>query len=155
MGAIVLLLDQLTKIWIRNSLAVGETRPLIEGILHLTHVENTGAAFGLFPNHTWVFVVATIALFTVVFLYRHRLAQDGMVLRLGYALGLAGATGNFIDRILFGRVTDFVDFRVFPIFNVADSAITIGVLLLAWCMLMDSEPEQSTDLEPGEEPVSR
>ena len=116
----------------RAAFPPGHSFPIIPSILHLTHVQNTGAAFGIFQGYPQAFAVlaAVVAVWVVVELTRKRPrawpADTGLLLILG------GSLGNLIDRIRFGYVIDFIDVRVWPVFNLADSAITIGVGLLLW-----------------------
>ena len=128
--ATMLVVDQLTKFAVRAWLPPAESHPLIPGLLHLTHVQNTGMAFGLFRGHPNVFawLAVLIAGWIVVELRQH--PPHDWWMQVGLAMILSGAVGNLIDRVQFGFVTDFIDLRVWPVFNVADSAITIGVALL-------------------------
>ena len=130
----ILFLDQGTKLYIERTLAIGESVPVIKGVLYVTHIQNPGAAFGLMANQTIFFVVITLlVILAIIHFYRH-LPRRHFFLQLGLALGLAGALGNLIDRLRLGYVVDLIDFRILPtIFNVADTAIVLGVgiLLLA------------------------
>jgi len=158
LAAAVILADQATKYWVRLSLPSGASEPVIPGILHLTHVENTGAAFGLFQGYTPLLVAITAALLLAAFFYRERLKQEKPLFHVGCALGLSGAVGNLIDRLLLGRVTDFIDLRVWPVFNVADISITTGAVLLAWAILTgpkrpDETPPSKTPAHDGERPA--
>ncbi len=126
-----LIVDQLTKYLIVQSLAEGETIPLWPDIFHFTYVINTGAAFSFFSGGVgwlrWLSLVVSLGL--MVFAWRTPLI---VVEQLGYGFILAGALGNGIDRFLFGYVVDFLDFRAinFAVFNLADVAINIGILFL-------------------------
>ncbi|MDO8886477.1 signal peptidase II [Candidatus Oleimmundimicrobium sp.] len=126
------LFDQLTKLYIRQNFSVGESAPVIDNIFHITYVQNNGAAFGLIPNQQTVlffitfFVILIIAVFSII----SRPKEISMQLALGLILG--GAVGNLLDRLLIGTITDFLDFRIWPVFNVADSAIVIGTIILLW-----------------------
>jgi len=109
----------------------GKTFPVWEGFFHLTLVYNRGIAFGLFQRHeTLLFLFITASILALLIL-GGRLSSAGVLPRLGLILILGGAIGNWIDRIRCGAVIDFLDFRVWPVFNFADSAITVGVLLYA------------------------
>jgi signal peptidase II len=144
---IVLILDQLTKMWARTSLTLGESRRIIgDEFFRLTYVENSGVAFGLNAGSPFFLIVfTTIASLVLGYILltsqrENSLAHPGMV-RVALALILGGAIGNLIDRVLFARVTDFLDFDFpdfimtrWPIFNLADSAVTIGVML--WCLYL-------------------
>lgn len=142
--AVIVLLDQVTKLLVRQSIVLGESRTIIPGFLDLTHVQNTGAAFGLlnsvdFPYKPWVMIgVASIALVAIA-AYGTQLGFHDRIARLGLALILGGAFGNLLDRALAGHVTDFVDVywgvTHFWAFNVADAAINVGAALVLLDMI--------------------
>jgi len=145
LGAAVLLADQATKHWVRATLPVGASQPVIPGLVHFTHVQNPGAAFGLLRGYTPMLIAAALFALGLALAYRKMLARERPVLRAGYALGVAGAAGNLIDRLFWGHVTDFIDLRVWPVFNVADVSIVVGALLLGWGIL--SEPVEPAEKE--------
>lgn len=123
-------IDQLTKYWtILNFSEIGQTQPLWEGVFHFTYVLNTGAAFSLFQGTgswlRWLSLLVSAGLMGFAWLGP---AMSGLE-QIGYGLILAGALGNGLDRLLFGYVVDFLDFRLvrFPVFNVADICINIGI----------------------------
>lgn len=127
------LLDQATKLWVVESFAeIGDTIALIPNIFHFTYVINTGAAFSLFAENgewlRWLSLAVTIGLMLFAWL-SPRLPK---IEQLGYGFVLAGAAGNGLDRFLFGYVVDFLDFRLiqFPVFNLADICINIGIIFL-------------------------
>ena len=131
----LLVIDQYSKTLVFHRLNVGESIPLIKNILHITFVTNTGAAFGLFKSSTLVFVVISIIAIAVIATLILRSIKKGNLLsrpwlNYGLVLILSGAIGNLIDRLRFSYVIDFIDVRIWPVFNIADSAITIGTLLL-------------------------
>jgi len=131
--------DQLSKIWIRSHLPVGQS--LFEaGFFRITRVHNTGAAFGLFQGQSFPLTIVAmvgIAFFLVyaLVIYRHSPILDNMPNRVALGLVLGGTIGNLIDRLRFGYVTDFIAFNLWPAFNIADSAVTIGVILFAYSLL--------------------
>ena len=137
LAGIVVLVDQATKALVRARLPLHDSVAVIPGLLEFTHVRNTGAAFGIlnaaeFPYKAAVIaLVATIALASIA-IYTARLSPHQRLARLGLALILGGAAGNHIDRVTAGFVLDFVDFHWgdyhFWAFNVADAAITVGVV---------------------------
>jgi signal peptidase II len=144
----VLALDQLSKALIASSLAMHETRPVISGFVNLTRVHNTGAAFGIFAGQassfrTLVFLSVSILAVVVIFWMLVRLAPTQRVEMVALALILGGALGNMLDRVRLGEVVDFIDVYYgsyhWPAFNVADSAISIGVTLLLWCLVVRAE----------------
>jgi signal peptidase II len=137
----VLLLDQSTKILASKNILLGQTIPVISNIFHLTLVHNKGAAFGIFKNQTALFILTSLtAIFIISYKLKARSAAgrlDILVVSLG--LILAGTLGNLIDRLFLGYVVDFFDFRIWPVFNIADSAITVGAILLGWTILFNKK----------------
>lgn len=126
--------DQLTKWLVRTSLSPAQSVPILPGILHLTYVHNTGAAFSVFQGQAKALTVfsVVIAAWLIRELRRPPRPHERAVAPWTLALILGGTVGNLIDRLWFGHVIDFIDVRVWPVFNVADSAITIGVAWLIW-----------------------
>ena len=130
--------DQLSKIWIRSypeGQAIFET-----GFFRIIHTHNTGAAFGLFQGHSFALTVVALVTIAVIllyalFIYRRFPILDNRLGKSALGLVLGGAVGNLIDRLRFGYVTDFIDFGVWPAFNIADSAVTVGVIMLAYSLL--------------------
>jgi signal peptidase II len=141
---LIVAVDQLTKAMVRKTLRLHESVSIIPGFLDFTHVRNTGAAFGFlntadFPFKTMVIAVIATAALIGVALYAAGLAHHQLAARLGLALIIGGAAGNLLDRVVFGFVVDFVDVYWrnyhFWAFNVADSAISIGVAIMILDML--------------------
>ena len=126
--------DQLTKYLVRSYMEVGQSIPG-DGFIRLTYIRNTGSAFGLFPNQTLILTIAAVVGVGIIGYFLIKGAGTNSLLGLSLTFQLGGAIGNVIDRVAFGYVIDFVDLRIWPIFNVADSSITIGFLLLAWVLL--------------------
>jgi len=112
-----------------------ESLPVIKSVFHITYVNNPGAAFGLLANKTPIFIGVTLVVAVFILLTYNYLPPGRTLLRLALALMLGGAMGNLIDRVRFGYVIDFLDFRVWPVFNLADMAIVTGVVLLCWHIL--------------------
>jgi signal peptidase II len=133
----VLSLDQLSKFLIAKHLSLHQSVPVINGIFHLTLVHNRGAAFGILKNQTFLFILTSLGAVVLIFMnLRQRRGKRLDIYSLSLSLILAGALGNLIDRLRFGGcVVDFLDFRIWPVFNVADSAITVGAVLLGWSIL--------------------
>lgn len=131
--------DQLSKLWVRSSLLIGESRPE-EGVFRLTHVANDGGVFGLSIPQPLALSLPILVVIAIVFLScRHPLFGSGLV-KTGLGLVVGGSIGNIIDRFHLGHVTDFVDLRLWgdyhwPAFNVADSAIVVGVILIIFFLL--------------------
>ena len=145
-GLLIVVADQFSKTWIRTNLPEG--RSLFEtGFLRITHVHNTGAAFGLFPDQSLALIVValigiTAILAYVLVIYRYFPLPDGMLGKLALGLVFGGTLGNLIDRLRFGYVIDFIDFGFWPAFNVADSAITVGVIIFAYSLLRLARAEK-------------
>jgi len=136
---LVVVADQLSKTWIRSNLAVGHSLPEV-GFFRLTHVRNTGAAFGLFQGQSGPLTIVAIVGIMVLLLYallvyRQFPFLDSTPVKVTLGLVLGGTVGNLTDRIRFGYVTDFVDVGFWPAFNVADSAIVIGTILFAYSLI--------------------
>ncbi len=130
--AAVIIIDQITKYMVVKNFFLGESIPVIPNIFHWTYILNKGAAFGMLEGSRWLFVVVALAVSSGIWYFRDELGKEPLMVRLGAALFAGGAVGNLIDRILHGAVIDFFDFRIWPIFNVADIAICIGVGLVLW-----------------------
>ncbi len=130
-AAAILGLDQLVKFFLSKNLVLGQPVAVIKNIFYLTLVHNRGAAFGVFKNLTFIFVFTALAVIVLIIKDLRKVKQVNLY-ALSLALILAGATGNLIDRLRFGYVVDFLDFRVWPVFNIADSSITVGAILLGW-----------------------
>jgi signal peptidase II len=138
--AVVIIFDQLSKHLIASLMEIGQSIPVINGFFYLTYVRNPGAAFGMFPYQTALFIGITIAVAALILYYYRVLSKDHKWLRLGLALQLGGALGNLIDRVRAGYVIDFLDFTVFPpVFNLADSAIVIGIAIFLFAFWREPE----------------
>ena len=130
----VLSLDQLTKFLVTKNLLLNQSVALIKGIFHLTLIHNRGAAFGILKNQTPLFIITS--LFDIILIYFNLQAhKKASSYSIALSLILAGALGNLIDRLFLGYVIDFLDFRIWPVFNIADSAITVGAVLAGWSIL--------------------
>lgn len=125
----VLLLDHATKQWVANGFLPGESRIVIPHLLYFTYVQNYHGAFGLFGTHPLLLTAAAGAVLIGFYLWYRKEGATTHV-NIAFALIFGGALGNIIDRVRFGYVHDFIDFRFWPVFNAADSAITVGVGLL-------------------------
>jgi len=140
--------DQLSKLLIRSNVAVGESIPE-NGFIRIHHVQNTGAAFGLFGDYTSVLIAISITGAIAViasFFFAERLpflGGTGAKVVLGLVLG--GIAGNLIDRLSFGYVTDFIDVGIWPTFNIADSAVVIGILSLIYLILFSPRDKRASD----------
>lgn len=142
-AAITYVLDRGTKAWVEGSLTDRPPVEVIPRILRLTYTTNSGGAFGLGRSAPWLFATATILVVGIIVAVSFRLTRPSVAVALGLVLG--GALGNLTDRAtggpgLSGRVVDFIDFRVWPVFNLADAAIVVGAVLLAITSLWREEP---------------
>ena len=138
----LILADQAIKFLVVSYMKLGESIPVLAGIFHITYIENPGAAFGLFANQRVIFIVAAALVIAAACLMYRRLMNEKVIVRWGVALLLGGAAGNLIDRVRIGCVIDFLDFRIWPVFNIADIGICIGVALLMYALLFDKEKEK-------------
>jgi signal peptidase II len=158
----VVVLDQWTKWLVERLLVQHSTQPLIPGFLSLTHVSNTGVAFGLFAAQgmdggSWLLTILGLGALTAVGIYFWFAPSRDRLLLVALALVVGGAVGNLIDRVSTGAVTDFIDVYVgahhWPSFNVADSAISIGIVLMAFDSLRTRrhkpDPAAETTAEPS------
>ena len=145
---LVIVIDQLTKALVRANLGVGEVW-FDAGFLQIINVHNTGAAFGIFKDHSLTFIITSIigviVILILIFLLRSRWRfLESMWVRVGMALVMGGIIGNnLIDRVRMGYVTDFIDFKVWPAWNVADASITVGVIIIAYRLIFYSGGSKS------------
>ena len=130
-AVLVIFLDQGSKFLIRQVMVLHESVPVVPGIFHISYILNRGAAFGILENQQWFFLAIAAVLVGLYVLFRRKIPRQGCV-QYGLGLLLGGAFGNAVDRFFHGAVTDFFDFRVWPVFNVADMGIVAGVVLLLW-----------------------
>jgi len=154
LAVLVIVLDQLTKRMAEDRLRGQRSVPMVDDILRLTYVENRGAAFGLLQDQTAFFVLVGIIVIGVIAMSYRYLPRSGFLLHLALGLMLGGAIGNLIDRVRQGYVVDFVDFGYranwWPVFNVADSAIVVGVALMALNALSPSSEQHAPASSPGD-----
>lgn len=148
--ASVLLVDQVSKAVVRTSMGVGQSIPVIQDVLSLTYVRNTGAAFGLFQGGVPFFIATSLVVLTAIGWIWWRLKPTNRWFVLSLGLVAAGAAGNLIDRATVGRVTDFLDVHVWPVFNVADIALDVGVgILIAWLLFSKDAPGADVSAAPA------
>ncbi len=137
LAALVVVLDQLSKWLIRQTVARGDAWPDPSWPLRIVHYRNTGAAFGILQNAGPLLVVTSLIGMAAILVYLFNPGFAHPLMRAGLALMFGGAVGNLIDRLFNGNVVDFLQVPHWPAFNVADSAISIGVVLLIWAMLRE------------------
>lgn len=128
---LIIILDQLTKYLVKSNLSMGQSVPVIKNFFSITLIKNFGIGFGMLniPAARWILVFAAIVIIGII-LYYYKQIPDKYLPLVAASLVLGGAIGNIIDRILLGFVVDFLDFTIWPAFNVADSAVTIGAVCL-------------------------
>ena len=160
-AAVIVIADQVTKAIVVQSIPEGESVPLIEGVLHWTHIKNDGAIFGWFDDARWMFMIfSTIGILVMIgmLVYWVKKEPKDKLMQIILTLLIAGGIGNMIDRCTLGVVTDFIDFCAFPnlwkwIFNVADCAVTIGgcmmVLWLIWSFVVEFKKAKSNASAPA------
>lgn len=137
-----LILDQISKFYIVEHMSLGESIPLIEGYFNCTYILNRGAAFGILTDQH-IFFLCIVVLLVLAYLYFRKTIHEGpKFLQIGAALLLSGALGNGWDRFYRSAVVDFFDFRVWPIFNVADIGICLGVLLIVIYLITCEDDEK-------------
>lgn len=158
-GAIIFF-DQISKNWIRANLEMGGVWMPWEWLMpyaRIVHWHNTGVAFGMFQGGNQIFAILSIVVSMVIIFYFPRVAAEDWSLRLAMGMQLGGAVGNLVDRITIGHVTDFISIGNFPVFNVADSSISVGVgilLLGVWLQERKMKLEQKRGSPSPTEPVS-
>lgn len=129
-GILVFIIDQLVKHLVMSTMHLGQSLPVIKGIFHITYVLNPGAAFGMLEHQRWFFILVALAAVLLGAAFYKKLQQESFLMRSGAGLLLGGAVGNLADRIQSGLVVDFLDFRIWPVFNIADIAICAGAGIL-------------------------
>ncbi len=136
-AVITIIADRITKYFVVKEMVLGQSIPVIHNWLHLTYVNNPGAAFGMLANKRWFFVVATVLMIAVLVYYARTMGSRSKLLLMALGMITGGAVGNFVDRLRMGYVVDFLDFRgIWPyIFNIADAAIVVGAIFMAWYLL--------------------
>ena len=144
---IFLLIDVISKLIISNLMDVYDSIIIIKDFFYITYVRNTGAAWSIFSNNTWLVILFSLIIIMFICIYIYKNKPRTRFESFGYSMILGGALGNLFDRIIYGYVIDFFDFYIFgydyPIFNVADIFIVIGVLLLVICVWRDNDGNKS------------
>ena len=132
-----LVADQFSKYIVLTSMYPGQSIPET-GLFRITYVTNTGSAFGLFPNQTFYLIIASFVGIAILLVFYHIHRVSSPILRISLGLQLGGAIGNLMDRLRLGYVVDFLDVGAWPVFNLADSAIVVGLVGLVFTMLTTS-----------------
>lgn len=134
LALVVIIIDQLTKLWVVQNMEIRESIPVIENLFYITSHRNPGAAWGILAGQMTFFYIITVIVVGVIVYYIRKYAKDSMWTGVALGLILGGAIGNFIDRLFYKEVVDFFDVYIgsynFPIFNVADSALVVGVAII-------------------------
>lgn len=142
----ILIIDQVTKRIIATAMNIGDSYKVIPNFLNITSHRNNGAAWGILSGKMGFFYIITIVILIVLVLFYIKEAKYNLFMQVAISLLFAGALGNFIDRLVNGEVVDFVDTNIFgydfPIFNVADSSLTIGVLFIIIALLKDANSKE-------------
>ena len=147
--AITVIVDQVTKYLVASQMTIGQSIPVIDNFLYITSHRNAGAAWGIFQGKMMFFYLITLAVIAVVLIWLSRLdLKKDRLLVIALALILGGAIGNFIDRLLYQHVIDFIDTYIFgydfPIFNIADSALCIGMALMVIDAIFDMKRQKTS-----------
>jgi len=161
-AVLTLAVDQISKYLVLTNLKPGESWNPIASLkdwVSITYVTNTGAAFGLLPERSLVFIVIAIIVVIAILIYHRHLPKDQWLIKISLGLQLGGASGNLVDRLRslliaegslierfrHAHVVDFLDFKIWPVFNLADSAIVLGVAILAYYLLRDQSVESQNE----------
>ncbi|MCK8826889.1 signal peptidase II [Natroniella acetigena] len=137
---LTVILDQGTKYLVMENLDLYQSIPIIEDIFHLTYIRNQGAAFGILQGRVTFLIIVTVLAIILLIVFYNELPVDNRFNRLILGLGIGGALGNLIDRVRLGYVVDFFDFRVWPVFNIADVAIVITVSIFSyWVVVIEGK----------------
>lgn len=131
---VTVLVDQVSKFMVQQTISQGESIPILPPVFYLTYIQNPGAAFGLLAYQTEFFIAVTVVILAAILWAYRRLARGHIWMQMSLGLVAGGAVGNLIDRVRVGKVIDFLDFRIWPVFNFADMAIVVGAALLIWGM---------------------
>jgi len=152
-SVIIIIIDQVTKLMIKNYMQLSESISLIGNVIRLTYIKNPGMAFGILIGGKLFYTVFASLACVVILIYLFRLKPENFWARFALASILGGAVGNLIDRLMYSEVVDFIDIRVirWPVFNFADIAITIGMVILIAVVVFEKNREESEDeqLETG------
>lgn len=143
LAVVVILIDQLSKWWIVANMELRESISIIENFFYITSHRNTGAAWGILAGQMGFFYIITLIVIGVIVYYMQKFAKDSKVMGISLGLILGGAIGNFIDRLFRKEVVDFFDVYIgsydYPIFNIADSALVVGVILIIIATFKDEK----------------
>lgn len=146
LSLIIICFDQLTKWIIIKYMEFGESIPVIQNLFYITSHRNQGAAWGILQGKLWFFYIITIIVIVLIVYYLQKYSKGKVLMSIALSMMLGGAIGNFIDRVFRKEVVDFIDVKIFgynfPIFNIADASLTIGVILLIIVMFLEERKEK-------------
>ncbi|HHY28174.1 MAG TPA: signal peptidase II [Desulfitobacterium dehalogenans] len=143
---VIWFIDRVLKVLIQGNFTLGESMVVIPDFFHLTYVLNPGAAFGLLPGRTWIFIPTAIIVCIGIIYAQFKIPRQEWLMRLTLGLIGGGALGNLYDRLFIGKVVDYLDFQIWPfVFNFADSAIVVGVGLLMMKMFLEERKVRKTE----------
>jgi len=142
-AALIVIADQAIKYFVHNSMRISQSIPLVKNVLQLTYVRNTGAAFSLFVGFSSYLVVIGLIVAAVVVYFHYKGPKKNYYLQVGLAFVLGGSLGNLIDRVFRGYVIDYVDIMIWPVFNLADIMINVGVILIAYKLFAEEEKKDA------------
>lgn len=143
----IVLIDQIFKALVNKFMGLGETVSLVPGLVDLTYVRNTGAAFSLFVGFSPYLVVVGLVVVAVVAYFHHRLTPKNLVAHTALAFIMGGSIGNLVDRIFLSYVIDYIDFRFWPVFNFADIMINVGVVIFLLFVFEEEKEEIKEERE--------
>lgn len=139
----VWIIDRVIKVLIQDNFTLGESIVVLPKVFHLTYVLNPGAAFGLLPGRSWIFILTAIIVLVGIVIAHYKIPREEWLTRLSLGLIGGGALGNFYDRLFIGKVVDYLDFQIWPfVFNFADSAIVVGVGLMMLQIFLQDHKER-------------
>lgn len=144
-AGITLALDRFSKFLVERMMAEGESIPVIHNFFYLTYIKNKGIAFGLFSPFSLPLIIVSFLVIAAILLYSLRATGRGSSIQVGLGLILGGALGNLMDRIKGGAVIDFLNLRIWPVFNLADVAIIAGVGTLLWKGIRRGKSEEAKE----------
>ena len=131
---LVIFLDQSSKFFVKNNFKLTQSVPIIKDVLHFTYINNTGSAFGLFKNFNIIFILFSVIVILIILYNLKKINEKEKAMQLSVGLLLGGTIGNLIDRLYNDSVIDFIDLRFWPVFNIADSAVTISIAILIFIL---------------------
>ena len=150
---LTIIADQGSKIFVAKRMELGQSIPVLGNFFRITFIRNAGSAFGIFLGGGWFYLLASILAIILIFFYLRKMSAGHLWSRISLTLILGGALGNLIDRVRYGMVIDFLDFGVgrlrWPVFNLADAAVTVGVAVFLLLMFQKKAEDRGQDKKAG------